>query len=151
MSKNLISRRDFLKGAAVSAVGVAAIGLTGCGQSAPAAATQKPAASQPIITAKTAGAYLNPQDYDYTSNSIKDFSKTTLFSDWKFGPLTLHHRMVKSAAGSDTQKSWQKTPEEMSTYYSNFAKGGVEMVWMEDVFDLYKQAFPQRQKASRRF
>lgn len=141
MSKNRISRRDFLKGAAVSAVGVAALGLTGCGQSAPAATTQQPTATQPIITAKTAGAYLNPQDYGYTGNSIKDFSKTTLFSDWKFGPLTLHHRMVKSAAGSDTQKSWQKTPEEMSTYYSNFAKGGVEMVWMEDVFDLYKH-FP---------
>lgn len=40
MSKNL-SRRDFLKGAAVGAVGVAAMGLTGCGTSAP---TQAPKA-----------------------------------------------------------------------------------------------------------
>lgn len=76
---------------------------------------------------------LNPQDYDYRDTNT-DFA--TLFSDWKFGGLTLHHRMVKSAAGSDTAGSEQ----EICAYYSNFAKGGVEMVWVEDyanVFDHY--------------
>lgn len=152
--KKNISRRDFIKGAAVGAVGVATIGLVGC-TSAPAAAPDvtpntgsptpaatpdiSPAPSQPVL------ASLNPQDYNYTSNSITDFSKTTLFSPWKLGPLTLSHRMVKSTAGSDTQKSWQTTPIEFSSYYSNFAKGGIEMMWCEDVFDIYEH-FPNPNK-----
>lgn len=76
--------------------------------------------------AKAASVYsLNPQDYDYRDPNT-DFK--TLFSSWKFGGLTLNHRMVKSAAGSDTGKNEQ----EICAYYSNFAKGGVEMVWVED-------------------
>lgn len=42
-SENNVSRRDFLKGAAVSAAGLATLGLTGCG-SLGAASTAKPAA-----------------------------------------------------------------------------------------------------------
>lgn len=45
MSNN-ISRRDFLKGAAVGAVGVAAMGLTGCGTPSTA---EKPAESTPAV------------------------------------------------------------------------------------------------------
>jgi len=102
MSKK-ISRRNFIKGAAAGAVGVATFGLAGCTQQT--AQTSEPAPNptpaptdapnpapnpvQNVITPQTAGAYLNPQDYNYTSNSITDFSKTTLFSDWKLGPLTL--------------------------------------------------------------
>lgn len=43
-SKNNVSRRDFLKGAAVSAAGLATLGLTGCG-SVGTAGTAKPAAN----------------------------------------------------------------------------------------------------------
>ena len=45
---------------------------------------------------------LNPQDYDYRSNSIEDFSKTMLFSPLDISPLKLTHRMVKSTASLDT-------------------------------------------------
>ena len=79
---------------------------------------------------------IRDRDYDYRDTNT-DFA--TLFSDWKFGGLTLHHRMVKSAAGSDTAGSEQ----EICAYYSNFAKGGVEMVWVEAVsythLDVYKR------------
>lgn len=137
MSKE-ITRRDFLIGAAAGAVGVAAFNLTGCTQqSAQVPAPITAEVSNPVqnpITPHTAGVHLNPQDYDYTSNTITDFSETTLFSDWKLGPLTLHHRMVKSAAGSDT---WVRGfGEEMITYYTNFAKGGVKMIWCENFANL---------------
>lgn len=83
-------------------------------------------AGEAAAGAKTSGVYsLNPQDYDYRDTDT-DFK--TLFSSWKFGGLTLNHRMVKSAAGSDTGNNEQ----ELCAYYSNFAKGGVEMVWVED-------------------
>ena len=139
MSKK-ISRRNFIKGAAAGAVSVAAFGLVGCTQQTTQTPDPTPAppeapspASNPVqnvITPQNAGAYLNPQDYNYTSNSITDFSKTTLFSDWKLGPLTLNHRMVKSAAGSDTFANGLN--EEAITYYTNFAKGGVQMIWCEN-------------------
>ena len=78
---------------------------------------------------------LNPQDYNYTTNSITDFTKTTLFSDWKLGPLTLHHRMVKSAA---FQLAFMRNnPDEYIGYYENMAKGGVEMIWIEDFANMW--------------
>ena len=145
MSKE-ITRRNFLIGAAAGAASVATFGLTACTQPSvqtpapeptPAPAPPVPEVSKPVenlITPQTAGAYLNPQDYNYTSNSITDFSKTTLFSDWKLGPLTLNHRMVKSAAGSDT---WVRGfGEEVISYYTKFAKGGVQMIWCENFANL---------------
>lgn len=82
----------------------------------------------------TASAGLNPQNFDYTGNSISDFTKTALFSEWKLGPLTLHHRMVKSAA---FQLAFlNNNPKEYISYYENFAKGGVEMIWVENFANL---------------
>ncbi|MBQ1931506.1 MAG: FAD-dependent oxidoreductase [Lachnospiraceae bacterium] len=146
-----ISRRDFLKGVAATA---AVSALTGCTSPAetttaapttaapvpettPAAPVVQPEPQIIKMTAQEAMASLNPQDHDYRQNSITDFTKTKLFTSWNFGPLTIGNRMVKSTAGSDTQKSWATTPWEMGEYYSNFARGGVKMVWMEDVFDIY--------------
>ena len=86
-------------------------------------------------TAQSSAASLNPQDYGYTTNSITDFTKTTLFSDWKLGPLTLHHRMVKSAA---FQLAFMRAnPDEYIGYYENMAKGGVEMIWIEDFANMW--------------
>lgn len=121
MSKRGISRRDFLKGAAASATAFAAAGVLGaCSQTEQSSAETKCPEVTPVSVSK-----LNPQDYDFRGTNT-DFK--TLFSEWKFGGLTLHHRMVKSAAGSDTGGKL----EESVAYYSNFAKGGVEMVWVED-------------------
>lgn len=79
---------------------------------------------------------LNPQDYSYTTNSIADFKKTTLFSDWQLGPLTLHHRMVKSAA---FQLAFMRNnPDEYIGYYENMARGGVEMIWIEDFANMWE-------------
>lgn len=90
---------------------------------------------------------LNPQDYDYTSNSITDFTKTKLFSEWKLGPLTLKHRMVKSAA---FQLAFMRNnPEEYIGYYENMAKGGVEMIWVENFANMWDMtASPMKQDYS---
>ena len=73
-------------------------------------------------------ASINPQDYDYRQSST---DLKTLFSPLKIGSLQLSHRMVKSAAGSAT---YLKGPsEELLQYYVNFAKGGLEFIWIESI------------------
>ena len=117
-----ISRRDFLKGTAAGAMGLAVSGLIG--QNTPAYAEDAP-----VVTPQEAIAKLNPQDYDYRS---KDTDLSHVFSPWKLGKIELSHRMVKSAAGSDTGNN----PDEFLAYYEAFADGGVEMIWVEDFVEL---------------
>lgn len=126
-----VSRRNFLKFAAVGAAGagVAASGLVGCAPAAPkdngsAAGAGDAAASE--SGELIAAAKLNPQDYDYRSN---DRGLTSVFSGWKLGPIELGNRIVKSAAGSATYLAG--FTDELYQYYLNFAKGGVEMIWVE--------------------
>lgn len=134
--KTGISRRNFLQGMAVGAVGASAFALGGC-----AAAPQPSTDEAKTDGAKNTGSSqvgiseLNPQDYGYTTNTISDFSATTLFSDWQLGPITLHHRMVKSAA---FQLAFMKNnPDEYIGYYERMAQGGVEMIWIEDFANLW--------------
>ena len=124
-----VSRRGFLKGAMLGAVGagVAGTGLVGCsspkqGASTTNAATATSGAQGDVIAA----AQLNPQDYDYRDNTT-DFK--TLFSSWNLGSVEIGNRMCKSAAGSATYLAGYT--EELYQYYLNFAKGGVEMIWVE--------------------
>ena len=126
-----ISRRDFLKGTAAGALSLAATSLLSQGV---AFADGEKAADETVNYYKTS-AGLNPQDYDFRD---PDSDLSAIFSPWKFGGLSLNHRMVKSAAGSDTQKG---SEEEAVEYYANFAKGGVEMVWVED-FLKFHDNFP---------
>ncbi len=126
-----ITRRDFLKGSAAGALGLAATSLFG---SAAASADEAKAAETPVNVYQVM-TELNPQDYDFRDT---DSDLSAVFSPWKFGGLTLNHRMVKSAAGSDTQRG---SEEEAVEYYSAFAKGGVEMVWVED-FLAFGENFP---------
>ena len=126
-----ISRRDFLKGTAAGALSLAATSLLSQGV---AFADGDKAADEAVNYYKTS-AGLNPQDYDFRD---PDSDLSAIFSPWQFGGLSLNHRMVKSAAGSDTQKG---SEEEAVEYYANFAKGGVEMVWVED-FLKFHDNFP---------
>ena len=114
-----VSRRGFVAGAAVGAAGLSI---------APGIA---PAYAQDESTGQSdTTQVLNEQDYSYTTNSITDFTKTQLFSDWKLGPIELHHRMVKSAAFQ--LAFFNANPDEYFAYYERMAKGGVEMIWIED-------------------
>ena len=127
-----ISRRDFLKGTAAGAMGLAVTGLIG--KNVPAYAEDAP-----VVTPQEAIAKLNPQDYDYRS---KDTDLSHVFSPWKLGKIELSHRMVKSAAGSDTGNN----PDEFLAYYEDFANGGVEMIWVEDFVELYNNFQNPRKK-----
>ena len=124
-----ISRRNFLQGLAAGAVGAGAFGLAGCapatrsaGGAADGEAASANGGSAQGATAGNTGA-LNPQDYDYTANSIADFASSALFSGWKLGGIQLNHRMVKSAA---FQLAFMKgNPDEYIGYYERMAQGGV--------------------------
>jgi 2,4-dienoyl-CoA reductase-like NADH-dependent reductase (Old Yellow Enzyme family)/thioredoxin reductase len=135
LKESALSRRDFMKGVALTTgAGV----LAGCAPKVVQTPTQAAnATGGQCIVPETAAAYLNPQDYNYRSNTTKF---ATLFSEWKLGSLTLSHRMVKSAAGSDTYS--KGISKEMIAYYTSFAKGGIKMVWCENfgsVFSKYPQ------------
>lgn len=125
-----INRRGFLKGSAMT---LAAGGvLTACSPkivvSEGAVETTAGNAATGMNTELIPQAYLNPQDYNYRQNTT-DFK--TLFSPLKIGPLNLNHRMVKSAAGSAAYLGG--LTDELLQYYVNFAKGGVELIWVEGI------------------
>ena len=135
-----ISRRDFLKGSGAAALTAALVGLTGCTpkESTPTPtpeAVHTPAATPVPTPGSTAPvqdklytAYINPQREDYRSNT-KELK--TLFSPLKIGAIQLNHRMVKSAAGSATYLAG--LTDELLQYYVNLAKGGVELIYVENV------------------
>ncbi|WP_080803085.1 oxidoreductase [Arabiibacter massiliensis] len=142
-----LTRRGFLTGAAATAAsGLLAGGmLTGCAPQEKAPVEQgggssaAPAADE-SIEIRQAPAKLNPQDEGFRDNTT-DFA--TLFSPVKIGSLELSNRMVKSAAGSDTQNN----EEEIVAYYRSFAQGGIDLVWMEDCADKYEH-FPNARARS---
>ncbi len=127
MSKLDVTRRGFLKGGALAAAaaGISAASLSGC---APTVASKSSGSGSSASTSAASDTIevINPQDYDYRTNSG---DTSALFSAWKLGPLSLSHRMVKSAAGSATYLAGYT--DELYQYYVNFAKGGIEMIWVE--------------------
>ena len=125
---NTISRRTFL-----GAAGTAAATMAAATSVAVALADEAATTTDASAEAGTAGsdellytAGVNPQDADWRGT---DTDMATLFSGWKLGPIELSHRMVKSAAGSATYLAGYT--DELFDYYVNFAKGGVEMIWVE--------------------
>lgn len=136
-----MSRRSFLQGIAWGTVGTGALGmgalsLAGCAPAASETHRETGAATASGAQPASVATELNPQDYDYTANSITDFGSSTLFSDWQLGPFTFHHRMVKSAA---FQLAFMKSnPDEYVGYYERMARGGVEMIWVEDFANIWE-------------
>lgn len=135
-----LSRRNFMKGAAIGIAGAASVGiLSGCSNSAAseaasAAASESTAASGGAAVTTTSeewtvGSVLNPQDTSFTKYTT-DYSH--IFSPLKIGGVTLKNRIVKSAAGSEMQKTSTLWPDdEALSYYTRFGEGGVGMVCFE--------------------
>lgn len=135
-----LSRRNFMKGAAIGIAGAASVGiLSGCSNSAAseaasAAASESTAASGGAAVTTTSeewtvGSVLNPQDTSFTKYTT-DYSH--IFSPLKIGGVTLKNRIVKSAAGSEMQKTSTLRPDdEALSYYTRFGEGGVGMVCFE--------------------
>ena len=126
-----ISRRNFLKGAAASALSVAALGKLDA-LSVRAVAEEGAAEAVNLYAPNDLipQAYLNPQlaESDFRT---ADMELKTLFSPFKIGNVELNHRMVKSAAGSAAYLAGMT--DEFLTYYFNIAKGGVELIFIESV------------------
>lgn len=141
-----LTRRGFLTGAAAAAAGGLLAGgmLAGCAPQEKAPADQKGAAgaseADRSVEVRQAPSKLNPQSDDYRGNTT---DLATLFSGVKIGSLELSNRMVKSAAGSDTQGN----EDEIVAYYRSFAQGGIDLVWMEDCADKYEH-FPNARAQS---
>ena len=134
-----ISRRNFVQGAALAAVGAAAAGALSTTEAqadeAEAEEEEEEAAEEETTSKATAVgtsvyAQLNPQDYDFKTNSITDFSQTTLFSELQYGSVTLKNRLVKSAAASGTSSDEEKMVE----FYTQIAAGGIGGIVVEDKY-----------------
>ncbi|MCQ2420721.1 MAG: FAD-dependent oxidoreductase [Clostridia bacterium] len=122
-----ISRRDFLRGAAASALSVAAM-TSGLGVQAMADGTAEVEKDVYAPFDKIPQAYLNVQDESYrTANK----ELKAIFSPLTMGSITISNRFVKSAAGSACYLNG--LTDELFQYYVNFAKGGVEMIYVEGV------------------
>jgi 2,4-dienoyl-CoA reductase-like NADH-dependent reductase (Old Yellow Enzyme family)/thioredoxin reductase len=129
-----VSRRQFLAGLGVAGISAASVGLAGCSpaENAPAGgntATGGTSGGGAAVSGELIPtAYLNPQDYNYRQNTLE---LKTLFSPLKIGSIETSHRMVKSAAGSAAYLAGPS--DELLQYYVNFAKGGVEFIWIENI------------------
>lgn len=134
-----VSRRGFLGGMGAAALGASALGLgllSGCapqpraaeagGETAAPGDAASPALSQ-TGSAASPYAQINPQDWDFTTNSIEDFANTTMFSELKIGSLTLKNRLIKSAASSMVPNGEQKAV----AYHGRIAAGGMGAVLVE--------------------
>ena len=132
MSSN-ISRKTFLKGLAASAAGVATASVVGVPVLEASAAESTSQAPAPQFTAfqQASSSLLNPQKCDiFTWDDAPDMASSILFQPWQFGKLTIENRLVKSAAGSAYLPS--ETPQNIIEEYSNWAKGGAKLIWIED-------------------
>ena len=127
-----ISRRDFLKGAfatAATAVVTTSLPSVAFADDKAAEITTQTVPSEPVP--------LNPQDYNIAECTIDDFSKSEFFKPWKFGPLTVNGKLIKSAAGSNYLPG--VSPEEVADEYGTFARNGIALVWVEDFVNLYSK------------
>jgi len=132
-----ISRRNFLKGAAAGAVGMAMASIAGAevfAENTVSDATGSAAGPVAVSTGFmptgedcTYGSFLNPQD---ASGFSASGNLSHLFSPLKIGGVTLKNRIMKSAAGSDTHNSvnW---PNDSLAFYGQFCDGGVGMICYE--------------------
>lgn len=136
-----VSRRNLLKGAAVGTVSLAAASTLPLETAQASEPSAEPASKAEVYQTI---AQLNPEATDdWRSCSIDDFTKTTLFSPWKFGNIELNHRMVKSAAGSLYLPGI--TDEHIIKEYVELVEGGCEFVWVEDYASL-KPSYPEHYK-----
>lgn len=122
-----ISRRGFLGGAALAAMGAAtagALSLSGCSPqqstSRASSAQVEPNGSSSVVNE------VNPQDETYDSFTTE---YSTLFEPIQVGSLTLRNRIVKAAAGSDTgNRNEANVTQNQIDYFSNIAKGGASLI-----------------------
>lgn len=128
---NSITRRGFIGGSAVAAMGaVAALSLSGCAPTNSTPGESTPDGPGGSTTGGTGGYVLNPQDESYNTYTS---DCAALFEPIQVGPLKLKNRLIKSAAGSDTATAVGTELMSLNAieYYTRFARGGASMVLIE--------------------
>lgn len=133
-TKTTVTRRNFLGGMGLAALGASALGmgaLSGCAPQAAPKTAESAATEGSAALAETGSAspmaQINVPDWDFTTNTIEDFANTTMFSEIKIGPLTLKNRLIKSAASSMVPNEEQKAV----AYHGAIAAGGMGAVLIE--------------------
>lgn len=130
--KKLLSRRSFVGGSALAAVGAtlaSAGALTGCSSEPKSGGSGGSDSSSTDAGSVAPGSAINPQDESYTTYTT-DYS--ALFEPIQAGPLKLKNRLIKSSAGSDTSNVESAIVDQNAIdYYTNMAKGGIAMIMVE--------------------
>lgn len=132
------SRRNFLTGASIAAIGAGVLGastLVGC---SPTSSEDDSNADSSVTEGDSwsgASVYsqLNPQNDSYATNSIDDFSQTTLFSECNVGNVTMKNRIIKTAA---TSGYYDETTA--VAYFGNIARGGVGGIFVEGSYAVFE-------------
>ena len=137
------SRRDFLKGSGAAAMAFVAGNLVNSGAVAFAETSAPAAAPAAALPEKLYTAYINPQR-DEKEWRTADKGLSHVFSPVTIGNMEISNRIVKSAAGSACYLNG--LTDELFQYYVNFAKGGVELIYVESVAELeitsYEGGYP---------
>lgn len=136
-----MSRRAFLGGAGLAAVsaGLAGSGaLTGCAPQAKQAVEVQEGetlAATGTATGASPFSQINPQDWDFTSNSIADLGASTMAEPLAIGSVTMANRLIKTAATSGVAND----PTQAVAYFGNIARGGIGGIFVEGSYCLCEE------------
>lgn len=134
MGNKELTRRSFLTGSIAAAGAFAALG--GCSPATTqSSATESKAEISDEMSVRQHAAKLNPQTNETSGESG---TMEHIFSEWKFGSLTLPNRIVKSAAGRRGQWGEGLAGPEPVNYYAGMARGGTAMIFMDDIPEMYE-------------
>lgn len=142
--KEGISRRNFLGGAGLAAIGAGMLGsgmLAGCAPAKTAGEKEGPSVSsesQGEWSGKSAYAQINPQEEIDASNSIGDLSKSEFAKPFNIGKIEIANRFVKTAATSGVSND----EVQAVGYFGNIAKGGVGAVFVEGSYAFSTKSIP---------
>lgn len=134
-----ISRRNFVGGAGLAAVGAGLLGsgmLAGC---SPAKSASEKSSSGTNDAAKgewaqtSAYAQINPQEDIDASNSMSDLSQSSMAKPFSIGKIEIANRFVKTAATSGVSND----ETQAVGYFGNIAKGGVGAVFVEGSYAFF--------------
>ena len=137
--KEGISRRNFLGGAGLAAIGAGMLGSGMLASCAPAkTAGEKEGSSvssesQGEWSGKSAYAQINPQEEIDASNSIGDLSKSEFARPFNIGKIEIANRFVKTAETSGVSND----EVQAVGYFGNIAKGGVGAVFVEGSYAFF--------------
>ena len=137
--KEGISRRNFLGGAGLAAIGAGMLGsgmLAGCAPAKTAGEKEGSSVSSESLgewSGKSAYAQINPQEEIDASNSIDDLSKSEFAKPFNIGKIEIANRFVKTAATSGVSND----EVQAVGYFGNIAKGGVGAVFVEGSYAFF--------------